>query len=185
MMLLSLWLALAVPNTPTTALAAKPRPWSVFGGFTSHELSAPGLHLGAAYDVEATQHFRSLVSASVQGYREPSTELGLALQLRWGQRYTASFGLTLESFLGVGVQYTRWTTTAFVFRDGMGHAQEDARSGVSFAPHVSLGPGYDFAPLLGLPIQLYARPGLQLAYPDFNGLLKLSLTAELGLRWTM
>jgi hypothetical protein len=158
--------------------------WSFYGGLTSHELSSPGLHAGVEYALATTRHFQSLAAASLQAYSEADTEAGYALHARWGHRYTAGFGLTFESHLGIGAQYTRWDTTVFVFRGAISRAEERSRSGIAFSPHVVFGPGYDFERAFGLPLHLYLRPGVVLIYPDLNDAFQAAVIAELGLRWT-
>ena len=171
---------------PTEAGSAAPRAaaWSFFGGFTSHELSNPGLHLGAEYPIATTSHFRSLVAGAFQLYHQPDTETGYALHARWGQRYETNFGLTFDNYLGVGLQYTRYATPVFVFRDSMATADERSESRLSFSPHLVFGLGYDFERVLGAPLALYARPGVALLYPDLNEAFQAFVVAELGLRWT-
>jgi hypothetical protein len=160
------------------------RPWSFFGGYTSHELSNPGLHLGAEYALSATPHFQSLVTGSFQAYDQPEIETGYALHARWGHRYTASFGFTFDSYLGIGAQLTRYDTTVFEFENDVAIADERSESLVAFSPHVVFGPGYDFERLLAVPLHLYARPGVTLVYPDLNDAFQASVIVEIGLRWT-
>lgn len=175
---------LALLQPRAAAAKSSDRPWSFYGGFTWHELSDPGMHLGAEYALVATPHIQSLVAASFQAYVQPDTESGYAVQVRWGQRYTAAFGLTFDSYLGLGVQYTRWDTTAFEFEDSVGQPVPGSQSGVTFVPHVVFGPGYDFDRLLGVPLQFSARPGVMLLYPDMNGAFEASVIVEFSLRWT-
>jgi hypothetical protein len=160
-------------------------PWSVFGGFSSHAFSEAGFHLGGEYALARSQRFDSHLQLGLQAYGFGATETGYALQLRWGQRYVAPFGLTLETQLGIGVQYSRWETTVFTFEDARGKPETRTRSGGSLIPHVMVGPGYDFSALLDVPLQLYARAGLLLLYPDMNEVFHLSAVAELGLRWQL
>jgi hypothetical protein len=160
------------------------RPWSLFGGFTYVDFSHPGLHLGAEYALANTAHFQSFAGASFQAYRQPDTESGYALQIRWGHRYTAGFGFTFDHYLGLGVQYARYDTTVFEFRDSIASTKERTESRFAFAPQFVFGPGYDFERVLKVPLHFYARPGLMLVYPDLNDALQASLIAEFGLRWT-
>jgi hypothetical protein len=158
--------------------------WSFFGGFTSHELSNPGLHLGVEHPLASTTHFQSLVAASFHAHHEPDTETGYALHTRWGQRYTASFGLTFDSYLGIGAQYTQYDTTVFEFRDSVATAREQSDGRVAFSPHLVFGPGFDLARVSNIPVHVYARPGVTLLYPDLNLAFQASVIVELGLRWT-
>jgi len=169
------------PSVPS----ARARVWSLSGGFTAHDFSNPGLHAGAEYALVTTPQFRSVAAVIFQAYREPQVETGYALYVRWGQRYTAGFGLTFDSYIGLGVQYTRWETAVFEFRDAVGHARERLKTGIALAPQVVFGPGYDFERALGWPLHVYARPGVTLLYPDLNGVFQVSVLAELGLRWTL
>jgi hypothetical protein len=160
------------------------QPWSFFGGYTSHELSNPGLHLGAEYALSSTPHFESVVTGSLQGYHQPDIETGYALHVRWGHRYTAEFGFTFDSHLGIGAQLTRYETTVFEFQNGFATADDHSESLVALSPHVVFGPGYDFMRLLAVPLHLYARPGVTLVYPDLNDAFQAFVIVELGLRWT-
>jgi len=160
-------------------------PWSVFAGFSSHAFSEAGFHLGGEYVLARSQRFESLLQLSMHGYGFGASESGYALQLRWGQRYTSLFGLTLESQLGIGAQYTLWETTVFTFEDSRGTPETRTRTGVSVIPHVMFGPGYDFSRLCAVPLHVYARLGLLVLYPDMNEVFHLSAVAELGLRWTL
>ncbi len=157
---------------------------SFFGGFTSQNLSNPGLHLGAECALAMTAHFQSLVVVAFQAYNHPDVESGYALHARWGQRFTASFGLTVDSYLGVGAQYTQYDTTVFEFENSMAFARERNEARVAFSPHIVFRPGYDFERLLSVPLHLYLRPGVALLYPDLNQAFHAFLVAELGLRWT-
>jgi hypothetical protein len=174
----------ASAHPPDQGAPTAPAPWSFFGGFTSHELSNPGLHLGAEYALADTRHFRSLAAAALQAYYQPDTETGVALLARWGHRYTAGFGLTFDSALGVGVQYTRYDTTVFIFEDSMAVAEAESVSRWAFAPHVVFGLGYDFERSLAVPLHLYARPGVTLLYPDSNQAFQAFVILEVGLRWS-
>lgn len=160
------------------------RPWSFFGGYTSHEFANPGVHLGAEYALATTRHFQTIATASFQAYHQADIETGYALHARWGHRYTAGFGLTFDSYLGLGTQYTRYETTTFDFQDGVGRAREASTVCLGISPHILFGPGYDFRPLLRLPVQFYAHPGVMVLYPDLNEAFQVSVFAELGLRWT-
>lgn len=160
-------------------------PWSVFAGYHSHAFSEPGVQLGGEYALVGTEHFASLLQATVLTYGFGARETGYALQARWGQRYTASFGLTIDSYFGLGVQYTVWETTTFQFKGGRAEAQQSTRTGAALVPHFALGLGYDFARLSAVPLHVYARAGLTLLYPDLNDVFNLSAFAELGVRWTL
>ncbi|HKY34937.1 MAG TPA: hypothetical protein VJN18_03255 [Polyangiaceae bacterium] len=160
------------------------RPWSFFGGYTSHEFANPGVHLGAEYALATTRHFQTVTTVSFQAYSQPDIESGYAIHTRWGHRYRASFGLTFDSYLGIGAQYTRYETTFFVFRDGVATAKEDSTICLAVSPHILFGPGYDFQLLLRIPLQFYAHPGVMVLYPDLNQAFQVSVFAELGLRWT-
>jgi hypothetical protein len=168
----------------TGAQSDRARPWSFFGGFTYVDLSHPGLHLGTEYALANTAHFASFAGVSFQAYSQPDTESGYALQVRWGHRYTASFGFTFDHYLGLGVQYTRYDTTVFEFQNSIANTKERTESRFAFAPHVVFGPGYDFERPFKIPLHFYARPGLMLVYPDLNDAFQASVIAELGLRWT-
>lgn len=183
-------LALAHPRAARAEPSSEPAPsapgrWSAFGGFTAHDFSAPGLHLGGEYALNTERRFRSLLSASLQLHHRPDAETAVALHARWGQRYSSDVGLTVESFVGIGVQYTSYDTISFEFEENIGRAVEGSTSRLAFAPHLVLGPGYDFAPAFGLPLQLYARPGVVVVYPERNQVFQLAAILELGLRWAL
>lgn len=90
--------------------------------------SEAGFHLGGEYVLARSQRLESLLQLGVQGYGFGARETGYSLQLRWGQRYTSSFGLTLESQLGIGAQYSLWETTVFTFEDSRGKPETRTRS---------------------------------------------------------
>ena len=170
---------------PAGSSAAKPGPrLAFFGGDSAHNFSNPGGHLGLEYPLWTSPRFQSIAASSFHVYHQTDTQTGYALQARWGQRYTASFGLSVESFLGVGVQVTHYDTTSFEFSEGVAIEKEGGKTRVALAPHVVFGPGYDFEPLLGVPIHTYVRPGVQLVYPDLNLAFQVAGTLELGVRWT-
>ncbi len=166
----------APPKAPT---------WSLFAGYTSHELSNPGFHFGTEYPLASTAHFQSIVAGAFQAYDQLDIETGYALHARWGQRYTSSWGFTFESFLGVGAQYTEYASTIFEFNGATGTVKEGTQSRLAFTPHMVFGPGYDFDRLLALPLHLYARPGVVVVYPDLNDTFQAFVIAELGLRWVL
>jgi len=171
------------PAEPSAA-PQHPKLWGFFGGFTLHDLAHRGLHLGAEYMLATTTHFQSFAAAAFQAYSQPDTESGYALHARWGHRYTASFGFTFDHYIGLGVQYTRYDTTVFEFRNAVARAVERTESRIAFAPQFVFGPGYDFERLLRVPLHVYARPGVVFIYPDLNDAFQASVIAELGLRWT-
>jgi hypothetical protein len=158
-------------------------PWSVFAGFSSHAFAEAGFHLGGEYALMRSEHFESMLHLAFQAYGFGAIETGYALQLRWGQRYTASYGLTLDSYLGIGAQYSQWENTVFTFKDDRAEAEKQTRSGASLIPHVVIGPGYDLSRLFAIPLHIYARAGLLLLYPDMNDVFHLSAVAEIGIRW--
>lgn len=160
-------------------------PLGLFLGYTAHEMSSPGLHLGAEFPLAETAHFSSLALAAFQAYAQPNTEAGYALHLRWGQRFTASFGLTIESHIGIGVQLTRYDTTTFEFAGSIATPRERTTSRLAFSPQILLGPGFDFERVTRIPVHVYARPGIMLIYPDLNLAFQASFIAELGLRWSI
>lgn len=164
--------------------SARRPPIGIFGGYSAYKLSNPGLHLGVEHSLLGTARFQSLATASFHLNHQADAHTAYALQLRWGQRYTAPFGLSLESYLGLGLQITHYETTSFEFIDGVAVEREGGETRFGIAPHVVFGPGYDFAPLLDLPILLYVRPGVQLLYPDLNLALQVAGTIEAGARWT-
>jgi hypothetical protein len=177
----------AAPIDESVDLEAPPRAqtWSLFAGYTSHELSNPGFHFGTEYPLASTAHFQSIVSGSFQAYYQQNTETGVALHARWGQRYTSSWGFTFESFLGVGAQYTEYAWLVFKFDDSTGTAMEGAQYRLAFSPHIVFGPGYDFDQLLALPLHVYARPGVVMVYPDLNETFQAFVIAEIGMRWVI
>jgi opacity protein-like surface antigen len=184
---LAVLLCVALPSSAARAWfdESQPRsPWSLFAGFSSHAFAEAGFHLGGEYALLQGERFESMLHLAVQAYGFGASETGYALQLRWGQRYTAPFGLTLESYLGVGAQYSLWENTVITFMDSRGRATTETRTGVSIIPHVMFGPGYDLSRLFAIPLHVYARAGLLLLYPDMNEVFHLSAVAELGLRWT-
>lgn len=158
--------------------------WSIFGGYTSHELANVGVHAGVDYALIDTRHVQSLLTGSLQIYHQDGVETGYALHVRWGQRYTSSFGLAFESYLGVGAQYTQYETPVFEFDAGAAHTSHRRESLLGFSPHVVFGPSYDFSKLLCVPAVIYARPGVMLLYPDLNLAFQASVIGELGFRWT-
>lgn len=110
----------------------EPRAWSLWGGFLSHELSNPGVHVGVEYALETTRHFQTLAAASLQMYSQPDTETAWFLQARWGHRYTSGFGVTFDQFLGVGAQYTRYDVRVFEFDGQRGVARSEPEDVLGF-----------------------------------------------------
>jgi hypothetical protein len=184
---LALLLFVAMPSRVARARSDEPEPrspWSVLAGFSSHALAEAGFHLGGEYTLMHDERFESMLHLAIQAYGFGAIETGYAVQLRWGQRYTAPFGLTLESYLGVGAQYSLWENTVFTFTGSRGRASTETRTGIAIIPHVMFGPGYDLRRLFAIPLHVYARAGLLLLYPDMNAVFHLSAVAEVGLRWT-
>jgi hypothetical protein len=161
------------------------RAWSYFGGYTSHQFANPGLHIGAEVPLTATSHFESLVSIAALAYFQLNTEHGYALHARWGQRYSASFGLTFEGYFGLGAQLTTYNTTAYEFDDAVAVVKRDTTTRLALAPNLVFGPGFDLERVWAIPVHLYAHPGVMLRYPDLNLGFQASIIAELGLRWTL
>jgi hypothetical protein len=161
------------------------RAWSYFGGYTSHQLTNPGLHIGAEYPLTATAHFESLVAIAVLAYSQLNVERGYALHARWGQRLSTTFGLTFEGYFGVGAQLTTYNTTAYQFDDAVAVTKQGTTTRLAFAPNLVFGPGFDLERAWGIPFHLYAHPGVMLRYPDLNLGFQASIIAELGLRWTL
>ncbi len=170
------------PQSATSGPAAAP--WSVWGGFLSHELANPGFHLGVEYALETTRHFQTLATASIQMYDQPDTETAWSLQARWGHRYTSALGITFDHFLGLGAQYTQYDITVFEFTSGRGVPTTRTDTVLGFQFNLMFGPGFDLQRVVGVPVHLYARPGVLVVYPDLNDAFQLSVVAELGVRWT-
>lgn len=158
--------------------------FSVNAGFTSHLLQDPGAHLGGEYRLARFAQFESFAAAVLQFHHRQAAETAYGLHARWGQRYTSSFGLSFESQLGLGLQYTRYQTPVFEFEDAIASTVEHESARFGFVPQLSFGPGYDFACLTQVPIRIYARPAVMLVYPDQNDAFQAALNLELGLTWT-
>lgn len=176
----------ALTCVPVSAASEVPSSdaFSFNGGFTSHLLQHPGAHLGSEYRLARFAQFESLAAATLQFHHRPDAEAAYGLHARWGQRYTASFGLSFESYLGVGLQYTRYQTPVFEFEDAVASKVEHERSRLGFVPQLAFGPGYDFVRLTQVPIRIYAHPAVMIVYPDQNDAFQAALNFELGLAWT-
>ena len=98
----------------------------------------------------------------------------------FGQRYTTSFGLFLESYFGVGIQQTFFTNKTYDYINSTVTIKENKESKTGAIPNLELGIGYAFGNKTGLPLSLFVRPSAYWLYPDRNLFIQSTYALKLG-----
>jgi hypothetical protein len=159
--------------------------FSFSAGYLGYKLANPGLQLGVEKHLATTNNFNVIGGLLLNYYNESKVQSAVGLHARIGQRYTAGFGLFLETYLGIGVQQTFFTNQTYEYNAGVSTIKETKTSKPSLSPSITLGLGYDFNKKMDLPIKWYLRPSFYWIYPERNLLLQTSYALETGIVYTL
>ena len=139
-----------------------------FLGYYGYQFGNLGLQLGIENYLATTRNFKIIWSSYLQFHHRDERQTAVALITRIGQRYTMNFGLTLETHLGIGFQYTNYIQPVYHLGTATPNRTTTNTGKVAAAPNLALGIGYDFSKTTKLPITYYLRAGLAWTFPDLN-----------------
>ncbi len=150
-------------------------------GYLAYKFNHPGFQLGIENYVAETNNYSFISSLSIFYYKQKDLQSAINLNARIGQRYTAGFGLFLETYLGMGVQRTSYIDKVFEYNSSQSTVMEDKTSKMGITPSISVGLGYDFSKQTDYSVKFYFRPSVYWLYPDKNMVLYSSHAIESGL----
>lgn len=150
-------------------------------GYYGNKLAEPGLQAGVEYYLATTPNFQVVANLYAASFWKEGLYSAFALSPRIGLRYTAGWGLTLESHFGIGYLYRYFEYHQYEL-NGHGDIVDKGHAGISsMMPNLALGLGYDFSRVLPLPLKLYIRPSAFVAYPAGHILFQTSYALEVGI----
>lgn len=149
-------------------------------GYFGKSISEPGAQVGFEYIIANAKKFQIISSAGLHYYYQKDISSGVGLNVRFGQRYTTDYGLFLENYLGLGVQFTQFKSEEFDFTTSPATVRQANNPKTSALPNVAIGLGYDFTKKNNLPLKYYLRGGMYWLYPDQNLLFQTFPTIETG-----
>lgn len=149
-------------------------------GYLGYKLQNPGFQLGIEKSFGEVNKHQIIKSLNVFYYNQKHLQSAIAINAKFGQRYTNKIGLNFETFFGMGVQYTTFTNYSFDFNGSQSVKSINKMSKWGVTPNITLGLGYDFFKKSNNPITVYARPSFYWLYPDKNNVLQTSSALEIG-----
>ncbi len=158
----------------------KGKRYAFFVGYSAYKLSNPGFHIGVEKYLSNTQNYEVIGALKLNFFTQKDVQTGLSFHANFGQRYKTNFGLFLESFIGIGVQQSFFTSQSFEFTQNTANVVETKASKTGLSPSLILGIGYDFEKVTKHPLKLYVRPSFYWLYPDRNVLISTNYSIETG-----
>ena len=150
-------------------------------GYFGYKFNNTGFQIGVEKYLASTKNFNVLGGINILYYNQKDIQSAVAINARIGQRYTAGFGLFLESYLGIGLQQTFYVNKTFDYNSGQASITETKMSKTGITPNISLGLGYDFSKKTKILLKFYLRPSFYWLYPDRNLVFQSSSAIETGL----
>ena len=149
--------------------------------YYGYQVTNPGVSLGIEKYLATTPNFQIVAGLDVRFQQKREQFSALGLNVRIGQRYTADFGLMLETHLGIGVQQTSYTSKVYDLTTQPIKESSEKTSKLSLNPNINFGIGYDFSKKTKLTIVYYIRPSINWLLPDKNLVLQTNPSLETGI----
>ena len=150
-------------------------------GYFGYKFSNPGFQLGIENYIATTKNYNVIGGINIYYYNQKDIQSAMTISARIGQRYTANFGLFLETNIGIGIQQTFYVIKTLEHNSGQSTFTESKMSKNGISPSISLGLGYDFSKKTKYPIKFHMRPSFYWLYPDRNLVFQSSYAIETGL----
>ncbi|MEM9833857.1 MAG: hypothetical protein AAF944_24720 [Bacteroidota bacterium] len=157
------------------------RKWGFFAGYNGFRFGNFGLQIGAENYLATARNFQIIGISSLQFYTQKEVQSGIDLNFRFGQRFTANYGVLLESYIGLGVAHTTYSSPTIDFTTTTGDSSVTKSSKWGVKPNITLGIGYDFNRKLDLSLITYARTNISWLYPDRNLVFQTIPFLEVGI----
>jgi hypothetical protein len=148
--------------------------------YYGYKFKYPGLQLSAENYLATTKNFQVIAAALLQTYWQKEKQSAVAFALRFGQRYTTSWGLMLESYLGIGMQETYYKLKSEDLTTSPPSESIDKVHKFGAIGLISIGLGYDFSKKTKLPFIIYGMPTMRWLYPDQNLIFVTNSFLEIG-----
>jgi hypothetical protein len=154
-----------------------------FMGYYGNKINEPGGQFGVENYLATTPNYQVIASLYSAMYGKEKQYYAFTVSPRIGLRYTASWGLTLESHLGFGYIYRHFNYNQYELNDN-GEIVDKGNAGISsMMPNFAFGIGYDFMRKSNIPIKFYIRPSASLNYPVGHILFQASYAIEAGITY--
>jgi hypothetical protein len=152
-------------------------------GYDAYSLTNSGFQVGLEKILGSTRIFDILASLALHSYFESDIQTGIRLNLYYGSRVTAPFGIFFENYIWIGYEHYFFTRKTFVFNNGIATTEENRENKSAFSPGIALGLGYDLSRVVPFGILLFARPALSWRIPDRNLVFQNVFSIEAGIIW--
>lgn len=149
-------------------------------GYFGDKLVNYGYLLAFENYIATTQNFNILGTIQFSNYFVNQNFTAITLLPRIGLRYTANFGLSLESHLGIGYLHRFYNYDEYAVNAQGQVVVKGKASQASFMPSICLGLGYDFRRKTNLSLLYFLRASLNYSYPNKHFFFEASYAIETG-----
>ena len=150
-------------------------------GYFGDKISNSGIQIGVENYLATTNNYKIIGSFHFATFGVKQIFTAISFNPRIGLRYTADFGLTLESHIGLGYLQRFYKYDEFDVNSTGQIISKGKASQVSAMPNFALGVGYDFRKKTNLPILFFVRASVNYNYPNKFYLFEASYALETGL----
>jgi hypothetical protein len=165
----------------TRNLTPRDHQYGFFLGYYGNKINEPGVAFGVEKYLATTPNYQVTGSLFSAFFGKKEMYYSFVLSPRIGLRYTAMWGLTLESHMGIGYAYRHFNYDQYELNKD-GEIVDKGKAGISSAmPNFAFGLGYDFSRKANLPVKLFVRPSCSLNYPGGHILFQASYAIETGI----
>jgi hypothetical protein len=149
--------------------------------YYGYQITNPGVLLGMENYLATTKNFQIVAGLDLKFQQKQEQFGAIGINARIGQRYTANFGLMLETHLGFGIQQTFYNSKVYDLTTKPITESSVKSSQLGFNPNINFGIGYDFSKKTNLPIVYYIRPSINWLLPDKNLVFQINPSLETGI----
>ncbi len=165
----------------TNNLTPKNQRIGFYMGYYGNKITEPGIQIGVEDYLATTPNYQVVGSLFSTFFSKEKQYYAFTISPRIGLRYTASWGLSLESHFGFGYIFRHFAYDQYEL-NGDGNIVDKGNAGISsMMPNLALGLGYDFSRKANLPLKLYVRPSCSINYPEGHILFQASYALEAGI----
>jgi hypothetical protein len=149
--------------------------------YFGHKITSPGFQMGVESYLATTKNYNVIGSVFFTNYFVDKNYTAIALNPRIGLRYTANFGLTLESHLGMGYLHRFFQFNEYDVNTNGQLISKGKASQASVMPNLAVGIGYDLRKKLNLQIIYVIRASINYNYPNRHLLFEAFQALETGI----
>lgn len=152
-------------------------------GYYGHKITNTGVQIGLERYLSTTQNFNVLASFMFTGFSVKDVYKAVSFTPRIGFRYTANWGLTAETAIGLGYLQRFYQYEQYDLNDNGQLVKTGKAKLASAMPNFTVGVGYDFRKKTGLNALYFIRFGMNYNYPNKHYFYDQSTALETGIVW--